>query len=81
MRCRACKSVNYVRTRLHWWEYALLLCLTRPFRCDGCLERFYSFVWMRSRPRSAHDKKVARAARQTPAKTPAKAPSRVARSG
>ena len=57
MRCRACKSVNFVRARLQWWEFVLLLFLSRPFRCDGCLARFYGFVWCRSRPRDAMDKK------------------------
>lgn len=57
MRCPQCHSINFVRAHLFWWEVPLFFCLTRPFRCDGCLNRMYGFVWVRSRPRSAVGKK------------------------
>jgi hypothetical protein len=53
MRCPECKSVNFVRTRIQWWEVFLLLVLTRPFRCEGCLRRLYGFVWVKSKPRDS----------------------------
>jgi len=71
MRCPECKSVNFVRARMFWWEYFLLLLISRPFRCEGCLGRMYGFVWVRSRPRTNKPKKpVAKPAARSP-QTPA----------
>jgi hypothetical protein len=58
MRCPECKSVNFVRARFLWWEPVLLLMLTRPFRCEGCLGRMYGFVWVKSLPRESQHKKI-----------------------
>ena len=59
MRCPECKSVNFVRARFLWWEPVLLLMLSRPFRCEGCLGRMYGFLWTKSRPRDNKNKKNA----------------------
>jgi hypothetical protein len=46
--CPKCRGTNIHRSRRHGPEYLMAFFLLRPFRCNDCEKRFWSFLYAKT---------------------------------